>query len=106
MAFPVRISYRGVEATEQLDRLIHSEAAKLEKFFDGIVSCRVLVEHQDGHQHTGSAPHVRLNIVVPGNDLAVDAEPTVREAFRAAKRRIQEYARRKSGGPHHRSSIR
>jgi ribosome-associated translation inhibitor RaiA len=106
MAYPVQISYRGVEASEGLERLIHAEAAKLEKYFDGIVSCRVLVEHQDGHRHSPAALQVRLNIVVPGNDLAIDAEPTVREAFRAAKRRVKEYARRKAGGPHHRSSIR
>jgi ribosome-associated translation inhibitor RaiA len=105
MAFPVQISYHGVDPSDSLNKLIHTEAAKLEKFFDGIVSCRVLVEHRDGHGHTAAPLHIRLNILVPGADLAIDSEPTVREAFRGAKRRIKEYAQRKAG-PHHRSSIR
>lgn len=110
MSFPVQITYRGLEHSEGLDRLIRDEAAKLEKFFNGIVSCRVLVERQYGHHHTGSPFHVRLNIVVPGTDLAIVTEPsvkvappsdgaqlTVRETFRRARRRLQDYARRKTG---------
>jgi Sigma 54 modulation protein / S30EA ribosomal protein len=126
MSFPVQITYRGLDASEPLNRLIHSEAAKLERFFDGIVSCRVLVERQYGHHLNGSPYHVRLNVVVPGTDLAIVTEPslktqpldeeaqrvhksdeidavykdpalTIRDTFRRAKRRLQEYARRRSG---------
>ncbi|MBV8529701.1 MAG: RNA polymerase subunit sigma-54, partial [Candidatus Eremiobacteraeota bacterium] len=39
MSFPVRITYRGFATSPALNRLIREEAAKLEKFFDGIVSC-------------------------------------------------------------------
>jgi hypothetical protein len=134
MSFPVQITYRGLDSSEALNELIREEAAKLEKFFDGIVSCRVLVERQSAHHHTGFPFHVRLNIVVPGADLAVVTEPslraqplgdeavrlhksdeidaiykdpalTVRDTFRRARRRVQEYARRRAG-PHARSSIR
>jgi Sigma 54 modulation protein / S30EA ribosomal protein len=105
MSFPVQITYRGLEPSERLNRLIRSEAAKLEKFFDGIVSCRALVESLQGHHHAGPLFHVRLNVVVPGADLAVDAEPErdlvvgVRDTFRRARRRVQEYAERRSA-PH------
>lgn len=108
MSFPVHISYRAVDASESLERLIHEEAAKLEKFFDGIVSCRVLVERASPHQ-LGSPPyHVKLNIVVPGNDLAIaseahdksdtvfrDAALAVRDTFRRARRRLKDYAGRR-----------
>jgi Sigma 54 modulation protein / S30EA ribosomal protein len=134
MSFPVQITYRGLDSSEPLSRLIREEAAKLEKFFDRIVSCRVLVERQYGHHHVGSPFHVRLNVVVPGADLAIVTEPsakapalgdqarrprksdevdaiykdpalTVRDTFRRAKRRIQDYARRLNE-PHTRSSNR
>jgi hypothetical protein len=133
MSFPVQITYRGLEPSESLNQLIREEAVKLEKFFDRIVSCRVLVERQYGHHHTGSPFHVRLNVVVPRTDLAIDTEPsvkvppgdevqrlhksdeidaiykdpalTVRDTFRRARRRLQEYARRKTS-PHSRASIR
>ncbi|MGC1379426.1 MAG: HPF/RaiA family ribosome-associated protein [Candidatus Baltobacteraceae bacterium] len=125
MSLRVQITYRGVDPSDALSRLIRKEAAKLDKFFDGIVSCRVLVERQYGHHRSGSPFHVRLNIAVPGAELAIAAEPslrtpplddepkrlhksdeidaiyrdpelTVRDAFRRAKRRVQEYARRKA----------
>jgi ribosome-associated translation inhibitor RaiA len=110
MSFPVQITYRGVDSSAALDRLIRREAAKLGKFFGGIVSCRVLVE-REGHHQTGSF-EVRLNIGVPGVDLAIVMEPnagdeidaaykdaatTVREAFRRAKRRLHDYHERKTG---------
>jgi hypothetical protein len=123
MSFPVQITYRGLDASDALSRLIKEEAAKLGKFFDGIVSCRVLVERQAAHHQNGSPYHVRVNLVVPGADLAIVTEPskhvsppdgdarlhkrdeidaiykdpalTVRDTFRRAKRRVQDYARRK-----------
>jgi len=126
MSFPVQITYRGLDSSESLNRLIHAEAAKLGKFFDGIVSCRVLVERQSGHHQTGSPYQVKLNVVVPGADLAIATEPslraqpldddgarvhksdelaaifkdpsyTIRDTFRRAKRRLHDYARRRAG---------
>jgi hypothetical protein len=111
VSIPVQIAYRGMEPSEALNGLVLREAAKLEKFFDGIVSCRALIENQQGHHHAGPLYHVRLNVVVPGTDLAIVTEPdrelpaAVRDAFRRARRRVQEYVRRRAG-PHARSSIR
>jgi len=110
MSFPVLITYRGLEPSEALNELIREEAAKLSKFFDGIVSCRVLVERQAGHHHI-SPLHVRVNLVVPGADLAIVTEPgtrtqppgdeaarppawTIRDTFRRARRRVRDYAAR------------
>jgi hypothetical protein len=132
MSFPVQITYRGLDSSEVLNRLINGEAAKLEKFFDGIVSCRVLVERQYAHHLNGSPYHVRLNLVVPGADLAIVTEPslrmpplddetprvhksdeidaiykdpalTIRDTFRRAKRRLRDYARRRTGTHPHSS---
>jgi hypothetical protein len=113
MAFPIQITYRGMDSSETLDRLIRNEAEKLGKFFDRILRCRALVERQPGHHYAASPFHVRLTLAVPGSELVVGSEPhsadgelealhkdpelTVREAFRRARRRVQEYARRHMG---------
>lgn len=130
MSFPVQITYRGMDSSEALNRLIRDEAAKLGKFFDGIVRCRALIERQSGHHHAGSPFHVRLTVAVPGFELVVGGEPslrvtpfgdepprvhkndetdsvykdpalTVREAFRRARRRLQEHARRNASAHSH-----
>ena len=133
MELPVQITYRELDPSEALSRLIRSEAAKLDRFFDRIVSCRVLVEREQRHLRGGAPFHVRIDIGVPGEELTIDTVPSlrtipddemakrrkstevdamykdpalaVRDAFRRARRRIQDYARRLMG-PHVRSSIR
>ena len=107
MAPQVQITYRGTEPSEALNRLIHEEVEKLGKFFDGVVGCRVLIEHE--HQRSGSPFHVGITIAVPGTELAAgvptgdeldathkDPARTIRDAFRRAKRRLHDYAERKA----------
>ena len=133
MELPVQITYRELDPSDALSRLIREEAAKLDHFFDRIVSCRVLVEREQRHLRGGAPFHVRIDIGVPGDELVIRTLPSlratpddeaakrrksdeidvmykdpalaVRDAFRRARRRIQDYARR-AMGPHVRSSIR
>jgi len=133
MELPVQITYRGVTPSEALSRLIRKEARKLDEFFDRIVSCRVLVEREQRHLRSGAPFRVRIDLTVPGKELAVDTarnigvaaadaekpmrrkaaevdamhkdpELTVRDAFRRARRRIQDHARRMMA-THTRSSL-
>jgi ribosome-associated translation inhibitor RaiA len=75
-----QISYRDVAASPALERLIQAEAAKLAHFFDGIVSCRVLVEHTHRRHKRGSPYHVRIELNVPGEQLVVNHTDDVRPA--------------------------
>ena len=123
MAVQPQIAYRDVEPSPALDRLIQAETAKLERFFHGIVSCRVLVEHSNRRHKHGSPYNVRLDLSLPGAELVVnhsddvrpvrpasDDEPervhksaeheghkdpqlAVRAAFAALKRRLQEHVK-------------
>ncbi|MBV9263532.1 MAG: ribosome-associated translation inhibitor RaiA [Candidatus Eremiobacteraeota bacterium] len=126
MTLPVQITYRKIRRTEALDAVVREEAAKLERFFERIVSCRVLIEQAHRHRHAGVPFHVRIDLGVPGDELVISNEPTlratlvgeekarpekafeldvdhktadraVRDAFRKAQRRLQDYARRKAG---------
>lgn len=129
MILPVQTTYRNAPHTDVLDALVREEADKLDRFFQGIVSCRVLVEQAHRHHLRGAAFHVRIELGVPGEELVIssdpdvrkevtddpdelpprfskssevdaahkDAELAVRDAFRKAARRLQDYARRKTG---------
>jgi ribosome-associated translation inhibitor RaiA len=99
MELPLQITFRGVDASDGLNRLIHKEGAKLDTFFHRIVSCRVLVERDARHHRDGAPFRVRVDLGVPGNELMSDkidrdAEVAVRDAFRRARRRLQSYAER------------
>ena len=55
---PMRITYRGFEATEWLNDLIEAQAEKLERFWDPIVACRVGVEGPPQHSRHGGPVRV------------------------------------------------
>ncbi len=84
MTVQPQISYRDVSPSADLDRLIQAEAAKLEHFFDGILSCRVLVEHTHRRHKYGSPFHVRIELAVPGEQLVVNHTDDVRPAAPAS----------------------
>ena len=118
----VEVTFRNMKSSEWLEREIQERAAKLETYCPDIVACRVLVGIPHKHHETGNRFEVHINIAVPGEEIAVshspsvrktkaDGEPAlgkdteilgmrkdvllvVREAFAAAKRQIQDYARR------------
>ena len=78
MAVQPQIAYRDVEPSPALERLIQAETAKLERFFHGIVSCRVLVEHSHRRHKHGSPYNVRIDLSLPGAELIVKHSDDVR----------------------------
>ncbi|MBX9791003.1 MAG: HPF/RaiA family ribosome-associated protein [Pirellulales bacterium] len=107
MKLPLQISFRNVEATDEAERRIRAEAAELDKFCDRIMSCRVVVDVPHRHHVTGNDFQVRIDITVPGEEIAVTHEPgkhdpyyknldvAIRDAFDSAARRLEDYARRR-----------
>lgn len=100
MSAMLQITIRDVPHSEALDAKIREKAEKLEKFYPHIMRCRVVVEVPHKHKHQGRNFNVRLDITVPGNELVVnrdadeDVYVAVRDAFDAAKRQLDDYARR------------
>ena len=109
---PVQIAYRNTERSKALDALVGEEAGKLPRFFQRIVNCRVLIEHEHRHHRKGTPVHVRIELGVPGEELVInssadpetvlsddgkDAQRAIRDAFRKAERRLADYAKRKAG---------
>lgn len=103
MQVPLELSTRLIELSPTLEAELRRRAAKLEKFYDRITSCRIAVERPTGNHHNGGGPYrVRLDITVPGSELIADKEAedlnaAIRDAFQAAERQVEELARRRRG---------
>lgn len=110
MQIPLQITFEGgLESSDALRARIEREAAKLERFHDRITSCRVAVIGRSHRHRHGDLYAVRLQITGPGvADVVVDRNPpadhahedpfvTVRDAFAAARRRLQDRHRKIQG---------
>jgi hypothetical protein len=101
MQVPMEISYHGVVVPAALERRLRREAARLDRFADGIVSCRVAVEQPSRRRRSGRPYRVRLSVTLPPNkDLVVsrtgsdDRAPdpllgAVRGTFQAMERKLK-----------------
>ena len=73
MQLPVKITYRGLEKSGQIDNLVLDYAACLEKFCDHINRCDIAVE-QTNHTHQKGNPYrCRIDVTVSrGHELVAD----------------------------------
>lgn len=94
-----------MKSTPALDEFIRGWVAKLEHVYDRIERCDVVVERPHQHHHQGQRVRVRVTVVVPGPDIVVsqdhdldasheDAYVALRDAFHAARRQLEDHARR------------
>ena len=103
MQSPLQITIRDMEHSDALETHIRDKVAKLDEFSSHIVSCRVVVEIPHKHQHQGKQFNVRIDIGVPGSEIVVnrdhaeDVYIALRDAFDAAKRQLEDYARKIRG---------
>jgi len=99
MKTPLQITFRDMERSDAMETHIREKADKLKQFFADIVSCRVVVEQAAKHQQQGKPFNVRIELGVPGKTLIIDkqvhedAYVALRDAFDAAKRQLEDYAR-------------
>ena len=107
MQIPVETSWRDIEPSAELEERIRRKAQGLERYFGQITGCRVRIEARHRHRN-GDLYHVRVDLTVPGREIVVRRDPpedhahedvvvAVRDAFKAARRRLQDYARERRG---------
>lgn len=106
MKLPLEITFRNVKRTAEIEERIRSKAAKLDRFYDRITGCRVVVETPHQHHNKGNAYHVRIELSVPGGELIVNHDKpkpeheelgiALRDAFMAAQRMVQAHAEKQS----------
>jgi len=115
-----------MQPSEAVTARVQAEAAKLNRYFNRITSCRVVVEAPHRHHQRGAPFHLRIDLGVPGEELVINHEPslssalaqrdtgkwlkqleavaphkdmyvTIHDAFKAARRRLEDYVRRLRG---------
>ena len=124
---PTQVTFRGLAHSDVLDTNIREHVLWLEQFYPGIVRCRVLIELPHRHRRGARPFHVRIELTVPGGSpILVSHEPSaharlkdveeegqhkdteterlnrhaavaIREAFDAARRRLEDFAREQRG---------
>ena len=103
MKIPLQITLRDIGNSEFVDMAIREKVAKLEQFHTDIVSCRVTVEFAGRHKHQGREFNIHIDIKVPGEEIAInhdhdaDIYVALRDAFAAARRKLDENAHRRGG---------
>lgn len=102
----------GFSSSDALNYLVDHRIAALEKYFPRIITCRVALELPHRHHHQGNHWHLKLTVAVPGEDIVITREAgvgqrhehpaaAIRDAFDAARRRLQDHARRIDGRVKH-----
>ena len=108
MQIPVQVTFKNMDAAPAVEAKIRERAAKLDRFYDRILGCHVVVEAPHRHHRKGRAYRVKIVLTVPGRDVEVTREGpenpahadilvAVRDAFESAKRRLQDHARELRG---------
>jgi ribosome-associated translation inhibitor RaiA len=112
-----------MQPSEAVASRVRAEAAKLNRYFDRIISCRVVVEAPHRHHQRGAPFHLRIDLGVPGEEIVINHVPsissalaqretgkwvkhleavaphkdiyvTIHDGFKAARRRLEDYVRR------------
>lgn len=105
MQTPVKVAYRHLRSSPAVTELVQEKVKKLERYFDRVTTCTVTLEAPDKHHLHGRHYRVRIEMQVPGETLVVGRDPkasrvhqdlyaAIQEAFREAKRQLQDHARR------------
>ena len=103
MQVPCQIRFHNMAASEAIETRVRERVARLERFSDGIISCRVTIEapHKQPHRSTVG---ITVDIGVRGKEIVVkrelrhhesrdDAYQVIGVAFDAAERQLEEHAR-------------
>jgi cold shock CspA family protein len=109
MQAPLQVVFEHIGHSDALEAAVRKEAQRLERFYDRITSARVVIARPRHRHHKGDTYCVRIHIAVPGGkhvditrDPAMsgrheDAYVTIRDAFDAAGRQLQDQVRKLAG---------
>lgn len=109
MQLPLQITFRDMEPSEAVEANIRERASRLDRFYNHIMSCRVMVEAPHAHHNKGRLFQVRIDVTVPDGELNVnhghhhkdhsheDIYVAIRDAFAALRRQLEDYVQKRRG---------
>jgi len=121
-----QITFRNVRPSKQVEDWVRSEAEKLETAYSQLMRCRVVIELPHHHHQSGNRYDVGIRLSVPQGEIVIRRDPSlaprarrlgetetkkqseiraphkevrvaIHDAFKAARRRLQDYGRRQAG---------
>jgi cold shock CspA family protein len=113
MQVPLEIQFRNMDASEAVAAAARDHVAKLEQLADSIVSCRVAIEAPHRHHQQGNLYTVTIDVRFAGGEAIANRAPdanhahedvyvALRDAFKAARRQLQDRMRVRGGKVKHR----
>lgn len=108
MQAPLQITFRGLPHSDAVEAKIQEKVDKLQRYYPHIKHCQVIVEAQHHQHHQGNLYDVKIELSVPDKEIVVsklkhadhaheDMYVAIRDAFDAAKRQLEDYARIRRG---------
>jgi len=108
MELPLQIAFRHMDSSDAVTARIRERAEDLERFFDRIMSCRVVVECRHPRRQQGNLFRVRVDLKVPGREIVVGRDPAahhahedvyvaIRDAFDTTRRLLEDHVREARG---------
>jgi ribosomal subunit interface protein len=108
MQTPLQVTFRGIPSSERVETYVRTRATKLERFYDRITGCHVTLETPHRHKQNGRHHCIRIELIVPGEELVVRRDPPERKqqedlyasidaAFDDAQRLLEDHVRMQRG---------
>jgi len=103
-----QVSFDDLPVDEAVRAAALDHVAQLERLSDRITGCHVVVAQPHRHHRAGRLYSVRVDVVVPGGEIVVNRDQhldhghedvfvALRDAFLAARRRLEDHVRRSRG---------
>jgi cold shock CspA family protein len=109
MQTPAKIDFQGMVGSPQIRATITKHLDQLEQRFGRLTACRIVVKGPSAHHHVGGLYEVNIRLALPnGREVNVgrtaqaderhsDLTFAVSDAFKRARRRLQDHVRRLQG---------
>lgn len=108
MQIPLEIRFHNTDPSPAVEAEVRERVMKLEKFAPDIVSCRVTIEAPHRHHRQGKLFRVSVDLRLPGSEVVANRDPSddhahedvfvsLRDAFDATRRQLQDYVRKRRG---------
>jgi ribosome-associated translation inhibitor RaiA len=99
-----RIHFLDMPKSETVEAKILDRTSRLSRFSADIQKSEVWVRSPHGHHRKGRLYGIRIRLTVPGEEIDVDLQPdeedvyvSIRDAFDAARLKLEDYERRRRG---------
>jgi cold shock CspA family protein len=109
MQTPAKIEFQGMAGTPELEAAIAAHVAQLEQRWNRITACRVVLKGPSQHHQAGGLYEIHIHLALPdgrevnvrrtapADDRRTDLTFALNNAFKRARRQLQDQRRRTEG---------